>query len=232
MMKKNVLTCAVVSLLVLAGVSQAALEPLITNVAGSSGNYGSGLAKTVHGGILTNGSLNLTNRSHVYVEVPAFLKDTADYVMTSNDDRTNASYTMTFTLTQAADVYLFIDLRVGHGSSFGSDPTTSGYPTNPDLGNVDGTNKMAWVLNAGFKDTGINIAVDENPGNAGNEGDIYINSYARLFKKHFDAGTVTLYEQNDTTNRNMYGVAAVVPEPATLVLMGLGGLSLLKRRRA
>jgi hypothetical protein len=75
----------------------------------------------------------------------------------------------------------------------------------------------------GFTDTGYDIGIDE-----GHTGEI--DQWSSVFAKEVSDGTITLLEQNDGGSRNMYGVAAV-PEPATLALLGFGGLSLLRRKR-
>jgi hypothetical protein len=203
----------------LVGAAQAAL---ITDLSSSTGS-------AQHGGFLVEDSLNLTDRGHVYNNIPVSLAGKAEYVKLSNNtDRTANPFTVTFTLTEAADVYLLIDHRIGSvypvgdpkagqpRDNYGGDPTT--HPTAPDL-----TSVMAWVITNGFVDQGISITVDE-----GNNGDV--NAYARLYKKHFDAGIVTLYEQNNTGNRNAYGVAAI-PEPASMLLLALGGLMASRKRR-
>jgi hypothetical protein len=163
----------------------------------------SGADNIEHGGRLSDGRLALKDRGHVYKNVPSFLADIAEYVKLANADRETKPLTISFTLTEAADLYLFIDLRVGHGS-FSNDPST--HPTNPEL-----TRMMTWVIEEGFVDTGINIAIDE-----GDDG--RINSYGRLYKKSYAAGSVTLREQNDGLNRNMYGFAAVHSEPDPKIL--------------
>jgi len=166
-------------------------------------------------GPLAEGSLAYVDRTpvthgpggHQWKNIPAGLLG-AEYVMVSNADRTVATYELDVTLAQSADLFLFIDNRVGD-----NDKTTP-----PTLGN----GVMNWVGEMGFVNAGMPLlSIDE-------KGDGTIDNYFTIYKKFVPAGTITLYEQN-AGSLNMYGVAA--PEPATLVLLGLGALTLRRRRK-
>ena len=144
------------------------------------------------GGILQESSLALEDRTHVYKNVPGYLAGIAEYVRIDNDDRSTADFLLDLVLSWEADVYVFIDCRVGDGE--GDNP-----PTLSDT-------VMPWVAQMGFADTGDQIDIDE-----GNDGDI--DQHFRIYKARFQAGTVTLKEQNNGGSRNMYGVAAVLIDP-------------------
>jgi len=81
---------------------------------------------------------------------------------------------------------------------------------------------MDWVNDLGFFDTGNDIGIDES-------GTGTIEQWSSVYVKCCTDGMITLYAQNNGGSRNMYGVA-VIPEPATIALLGLGGLLLRKRR--
>lgn len=144
---------------------------------------------------LAEDELSFVDRTHQYNSIPIGLHR-AEYVMVANDDKVQADYSLNVTLSQSARLYLFLDNRLGHGATVGGDPNM-----NPDLW----TAGMGWVYTNGFTDTGLNIGIDEG-------GDGQINQYASVYVRKSQAGTFTLFQQNDFTNptgRNMYGVAAL-----------------------
>jgi hypothetical protein len=139
---------------------------------------------------LAERSVAFVDRTHIYVTVPEALLG-AEYVMTANDDKDNVNYEMDVVLSKPATVYLFIDNRVGTGTS--NSPTT-----NPNLAAAN----MSWVTTLGFVDTGLNMAIDES-----NDGDI--DQWFSIFALSAPAGKITFRVEN--TGYNMYGVAVAAP---------------------
>jgi hypothetical protein len=162
---------------------------------------------------LQEDSLCFVDRTHEYNALPLL---GIDYVKVANNDKTVATYELDVTLGCSATLYLVIDNRVGGTADTGGLGDWAG--VDPDL-----SSKMTWVTSMGFADTGYDVGIDEG-------GNGSIDKWSSVFSKDVSAGTITLLEQNDGGSRNMYGVAAV-PEPATLALLGFGGLALLRRKR-
>jgi hypothetical protein len=196
-------------------VAQVASAGLITSITRRNPDGNSGDTPPVIAGPLAEDAVTFVDRTHQYNEIPAFLVG-ADYVVVANDDKDNANYELDVEVAGPATLYLLIDNRAGHGSDGGAADLV------PDLTAAG----MTWVAAMGFVDTGDNIGVDEG-------GDGSVDNWASIFALTNVNGVVTLLQQNDATNaggRNMYGVA-VTPEPATIALLGLGGLVLRRRKK-
>jgi len=188
-----------------AGTTQAALITAIQR-------YNSTNTAPAIAGPLQENSLALVDRTHIYQNIPAYLLG-AEYVKNANDDRdinTGTGFMLDVTLSQDATLYLLIDTRVGDGVK--ADPASIG------------PNAMFWVQVFGWTYTGDTVSIDENPAT-----DPDVDSWFSVFKKDVSAGTTRLYEQREG-GVNMYGVVAT-PEPATIALLGLGALTLLRRRK-
>jgi hypothetical protein len=170
---KRFLICIAALVLGLTGVSEA---QLITEVSrgGSSAN-----TPPTSGGTLVEGSGAMVDRNHAYKQIPDFLAGQAEYIKVANNDKSVANYQLTVTLAANADVYLFIDCRVGDGN-----------PSTPPVL----TSAMPWVSQMGFADTGAKIGIDE-----GSNGTI--NGWYQVYKAAYSAGNLTLGAQNNGGDR-------------------------------
>jgi len=199
------------------------LALILANIAWENVAHGQVITNVVRGGTTTNpapvivpagmgnGAVSYVDRTYTYQQVPTFLQGT-DFIRVSNVDRNVPDYTLDVTLGSAANLYLLIDFRVGDGLN--TDP--------PVL-----TTLMTWVGANGFTNTGSQLAIDEN-----NDGTI--DNFFQIYSRTVSAGVTRLFEQNDGTGRNMYGVAAsiaAVPEPGALVLACFAGALVLRMRR-
>ena len=201
-----------VLLLMTALVCSAAQATIITNVVrlGSSGNTPPEISATP----LAEDALSFVDRTHEYNNLPVEALG-AEYIKVANNDKTVADYGLEVTISQPALLALFIDNRVGGTAGDGDwagvdpDPAAAG---------------MNWVADMGFNDTGLDIGIDEG-------GDGSIDKYSSIYVLEVGPGVYTLGAQNDGGGRNMYGVAAVVPEPITIMLMGFGAFGVLRRRK-
>ncbi len=186
-MKTRMVTLIFLATIVGMFAEQAAAQTVITSVTRRNSTQ----TPPALGGILQDKSLSMVDRTHVYRNIPAYLLGIAEYVKQDNDDRTTATYEVDVVLAVRADVYLFLDYRIGDNSN--ADP--------PALS----ATMMPWVAAMGFVDTGDKLDLDES-----NDGSI--NQYFRIYKAQFPAGTITLKEQN-SGGINMYGIAAIKVDP-------------------
>ena len=153
--------------------------------------------------------------------IPAYLVGN-EYIMSGNDNRENASYSLLVTVDTASRVFMLIDNRLSDGDNL----------TPPTFGPAN----MQWILNEAWTPTNSglnrfgNTAVpDEVPINESS--DATINQWYSVYYKDFAPGNFTLL-QADNATRNMYGVVVMpIPEPASAAFAGLGLLGLMLRRR-
>jgi len=134
-----------------------------------------------------NGELVHLDRTHTFTGLPAEMLG-LDYVLTANDDKAAATFSLDLTFDTRTKLYLSIDNRAGDNNT-GTPPALGG-----------GT--MDWVLDQGWEQTSTTWA---KGGDAANPYTVY--TLVCLGSSH------TLYENNAG---NMYSVAAA-PYTNTLV---------------
>lgn len=152
-------------------------------------------------GTFGNHSPAFVDRNHRYtnasdtVVIPNYLVG-HEYIMSGNDNRDNAGYTLDVTVARSVDAYMLIDNRLG-------DTANANPPT------FDATH-MQWILDDGWQPsrTGANrtrdislpdeIAIDEGA-------DGTLNQWYSIYTKSFSAGTFRV-KQADNTGQNMYGL--------------------------
>lgn len=227
-MEKDRLMYMVMTILVVAGVSQAALITTVIRANGATADRDRPPIHTFTGnttplsgmdGGLRDGNGAYSDRMHTWAGTPEDLIG-AEYIRTFNSDKTDPDVTLTVTLSSGI-LLLIIDNRMGYGDWAIPSNVANRMLLNPKLTAAG----MDWVTTMGFTDTGLDIAIDED-----NNGSI--NNWSSIYAKHVSAGTYTLFQQNDylnAGNRNMYGIAAI-PEPTTLALLALGGLIASRKR--
>ncbi len=189
---------------------QAGYSMIIVGLVKTGGDTGAPSPVVVHNG-LVSGALSYVDRVATWDTIPTHLIG-ADYVKTENDDKnggaTGEQYSVT--LAHEAVLHVFVDQRLGSPNS---------------------SNKLTWLLDnsvvtGGFIKSGEIVLQDFPPFNPPTNDFLF-----DVWSVRVSAGTYNLGEQ---TGASMYGIAATpIPEPGTIMLLGVGllGLGLVARRR-
>ena len=169
---------------------------------------GKGAADPYTVGFFGNHAPTFVDRNHRYtnaaatVPIPAYLMG-AEYIMSGNDNRDNAAYTLDVTVASGVRVFMLIDNRLGDTSN-----------TTPPT--FDATH-MQWIVDEGWTASSTGASRAGTPGTpdevAVDEGaDGTLNQWYSVYTKLFPAGTFRL-RQADNAGQNMYGVVIVSAEP-------------------
>ena len=182
-----------------------------------------------HNGAAFDAGTNLLSTAGTnIVPLPSYLLGN-EYVTFANDGRENNPYNFQITTDVPSTFYLLLDNRLNGTAGNTSSPNTS----DPDLGGT-----LSWVVTDGWTrvNTGISpngqadyTGVDEG-GNAVGAG----QGLNQFYSVYSITGTVVDIKQQGIGSSNNYSVViapGVVPEPSSVLMIGLAGLGLLRRRR-
>ncbi len=155
---------------------------------------------------MNNGVKAYSDRDHIWAQVPSILQG-AQFVKLAQNDKAAPEFSISFTAATDATFFLLLDNRIGDNAG-GTTPAT-GTDSPPRLPNS--ANSMAWVINSGFVDSGLDIGLDEGANTTIDQ------SYSVYFRQVSAGQTFEFFQQNDTSTggpgaRNMYGIAAVSPQ--------------------
>ena len=166
-------------------------------------------------GGLKDGNYVYSDRTYTWVNTPAELVG-YEYVPTFNTDKDDDNFIVNYAVTigEAAILALAVDDRVP------ADVTSSG-GVQEFLSQQEAVDLIvhSWAGPGLFVDTGLDVYV-------GGDNDRPLSVYAT--QEPVPAGTYDFGLH--PTDLNFYVIGAV-PEPATIALLGLGGLVLLRRKR-
>jgi len=212
---KNLLVL-ILMLSLLSSVASATLITKVVRANGTSGNRtpigvfdGNTQPLPTQAGGLMDGNIVFSDRDYPWALTPAEVKG-AEYVRMFNTDKGGTgSATVTYTVTIAAPctVAVTVDDRfTGTGTVLSQQAA------------VDQV-VAAFAAAGTFQDTGINVFIHESA---------TMDRPMSVFAKQLAAGTYVFSAL--PSGFNYYTIGAI-PEPATIALLGLGGLALLGARK-
>lgn len=225
-MKKHIVTLCLAAF-AMTSTLQAGFITAVTKTNGND-SYGSAGAPNLDWVALSDSDLARNDRTHQLLEIPDELlednasqpNEIAEMIQLSNSDKGSADVNIQVTVNRLTALYVGIDNRQFDNGG-GKNLQTTQYDWMSDQGFTG--------LPSQFINTGAMVGLDEN-------GNGEANQYLTLFAAIAPAGTYTLGPHVGGGN-NMYVVFAddhllsVVPEPASMSLIGFGGLGMLALRR-
>jgi len=179
-------------------------------------------------GTLGSGNAELNGAS-----IPSYLLG-LEYIATMNDNRDNASLSMTVNLAFPTRAYLFIDTRYGDGIDQDG-PTLTATPMGNWLTQDGWAPMITGAKPSDYTGVGDIIGLSASPNNVPNVGPnvatgLIINQYSEIWYRDISGTSFTLGAFGPGQGYNIFGTA-VVPEPSTMALAGLGVAFLLMLRR-
>ena len=168
---------------------------------------------------LKDGEIVFSDRDYPYIATPASMVG-YEYVRTFNTDKHNRCIMVNYavTISEPAVLWISIDDRIP------AEYKTDGGGDQPDeqvfVSQQEAVDLIvhSWAAPGTFVDTGLDLTIDEG---GGRPMSVYMTGL-------LDAGT---YDFGlNPTGKNFYAIGTV-PEPATIALLGFGGLALIRRRK-
>lgn len=164
---------------------------------------------------LSDGDVVYSDRDYPYFNTPAALLGN-DYVRTFNTDKDDDNFIQNYfvTIGEPTEMWIAIDDRWADWKSSGG--------VQELVSQQEGVDMVvhSWAAPGTFVDTGLNLTIDEGS----NKRPMSVYKSGTL-----DAGTYLFGAL--PIDKNFYLIGAV-PEPATIALLGFGGLALIRRKRS